>query len=135
LSTWVSPIAIGWIALNDPAQYGELLSKANYVINAFGGMFLAMVAFKYFFNERKERHWIHYIEKQLSSWGNIEAIEILVSILILLPIAALIPGHQYEILSAGIVGIVLFVVIHELSHHSPNRPRVPCSLALPCFYI
>lgn len=112
--TWISPLTIGSLALNDPEKYGELLHGAMYVINTFGGMFLIMVAFKYFFDERKERHWIRTVEQYLSRWGNIEAIEILLAILILLPLAAVTEGHQYEVLFSGLVGIVLFVVIHEI---------------------
>ena len=114
LSTWISPLTIAWISLHDPVRYGELLGNARYVISTFGGMFLIMVAFKYFFNENKKLHWIHIIERRLSSWGNIEAIEMLLSIVILLPIAALIPAHEFEILFSGLIGIILFVLIHEI---------------------
>jgi hypothetical protein len=114
ISTWISPLTITSIALYDPAHYGELLHSAMFVINTFGGMFLTMVAFKYFFNEKKKLHWIHTVENYLSQWGNVEAIEIMLSILILLPIAALVPSHHYEVLFSGLIGIVLFVVIHEI---------------------
>ena len=114
LSTWISPLSIAWFALYEPSHYGELLEGAKYVINTFGGMFLVMVAFKYFFDERKKRHWIHLIEKRLSAWGSIEAIEMLTAILILLPIAGLHGEHQFEILFSGLIGIILFVLVHEI---------------------
>ena len=122
-STWVSPIAVAWIALYNPAEYGELLHRAMFIINTFGGMFLLMVAFKYFFNEKKQLHWIHTVENYLSQWGNVEAVEVLVAILVLMPLSLMVPGHQFEILFAGLVGIVLFVVIHEfISMFSVESP-------------
>ncbi len=114
LSTLISPLTIAWIAIHEPTHYAHLLENARYIINTFGGMFLVMVAFKYFFDERKKRHWIHAVEKRLSAWGNVEAIEILLSIVLLLPIAWLLPGHQFEVVASGIIGIVLFVVVHEI---------------------
>jgi uncharacterized protein len=114
VSTLVSPFVIGWYALYEPTHYGELLENAKYVINTFGGMFLAMVAFKYFFNERKERHWIRIVEQHLSKWGSIEAIEVMLAIILLLPISALVAGHQFEVLASGLIGVVLFVLVHQI---------------------
>lgn len=114
MSTLVSPLSVAWIAFNEPAHYGELLEGAQYIIDSFGGMFLVMVAFKYFFDSEKEVHWIRMIEKRLSSLGSVEAIEMLAAMCILVPIAFFQRAHFAEIMVAGIIGIVIFVLVHEI---------------------
>lgn len=115
-SVVLSPWAVAKLALFDPAHYGELLESAKYTIYSFGGIFLVMVALKYFFDARKERHWLHWVEKHLSKWGNIEAIEIALALVTLALVSVFIPVHQIEILLAGIVGIVLFIIVQGIAN-------------------
>ncbi len=115
-SVALSPWAVAKLALFDSAHYGELLESAKYTIYSFGGIFLTMVALKYFFDSRKERHWLHWVEKHLSKWGNIEAIEIALALVSLALVAIYVPGHQIEILLAGIVGIVLFIIVQGIAN-------------------
>lgn len=75
-----------------------------------------MVSLKYFFDSRKERHWLHWVEKHLSKWGNIEAIEIAIALTSLALVALYVPGHSLEILLAGIVGIVLFIIVQGIAN-------------------
>jgi len=58
-SVMISPIEVGKLAFFDPGHYAEMLESAKYTIYSFGGMFLFMVSLKYFFDARKERHWLH----------------------------------------------------------------------------
>ena len=53
----VSPFTITALALGNPEEYSRLLTSADTAIKAFGGIFLAMVALKYFFNQSKKVHW------------------------------------------------------------------------------
>lgn len=115
-SVALSPVIVAELAFNDPEAYGRLLEGAHYAIASFGGMFLLMVSLKYFFDSAKEVHWIRSIERHVASWGRIEAIEIAVSLIVLLVLSALTPAHAAEILGAGIIGIVLFVVIQGIAN-------------------
>lgn len=112
----LSPLEVARIAFFDSSHYAELLENAKYVIYAFGGIFLVMVSLKYFFDEKKERHWLDWIERPLSSWGAIEAIEIALALIILTAIAALLPAHQSEIFFAGIIGILVFVIVQGIAN-------------------
>jgi hypothetical protein len=114
ISAWTSPLVIALLALSDPIAYSEHLTAAHHSIYAFGGMFLVMVAFKYFFNEDKERHWLQMIEKRLSALGNIQAIEVAIALLILVVLALFEPLFRTEILAAGLVGILLFMAIQKV---------------------
>jgi hypothetical protein len=97
-----SPLVVT-IAFFDPAHYAELLEGAHFIIAAFGGIFLTLVGLKYFFDEHKELHWIRVIEKHLSRWGSIEAIEIALTLGILVVGAALAPLHATSIRIVGII--------------------------------
>lgn len=114
-SVGVSPIFIAKIAAFDPAQYGHLLEGARHAIAAFGGVFLLMVSLKWFFDEGKQVHWILVFERFVAGWGKIESIEIAICLVILSGIAFLLPNEAATILTAGIVGIVLFVVIQGIA--------------------
>lgn len=111
----LSPLAVTMLALNDPAAYSAHLAEAHVAIAAFGAAFLLLVALKYFFNDRKTVHWITVVEKHLSRWGGIEAIEIALVLTTLLICALFVPHEAATLLIAGIIGVVLFVVIEGIA--------------------
>jgi len=115
-SVMTAPWIIAQMALNDPKHYGELLESAHYAISSFGGAFLLMVSLKYFFDVRKDIHWIRSIERHIARWGRIEAIEIGLALMLLMLIAAFVPLHAATILFAGIIGIVLFIVMQGIAN-------------------
>ncbi len=114
-SVLVSPWAVAKLAFFDAEAYGHLLEGAHHAIAAFGGAFLLMVALKYFFDDAKDVHWIKVIEKHVARWGHIEAIEIGISLLVLAIIAAFVPAEAGIILTAGIIGIVLFIAMQGIA--------------------
>lgn len=115
LAAGLSPIAVVWLAIFDPVHYSEYLHAAHVSIAAFGSAFLLLVSFKYFFNDRKTVHWIVLIERWLSRWGGIEAIEIALVLTILLLATLIAPLKAAEILVAGLVGVILFVIIQGIA--------------------
>lgn len=123
-SVAVSPFTIASIAAFDPMRYAELLQGAEHIIASFGGIFLTMVGLKYFFDDEKDVHWLHAIEKHLSQWGGIEAIEIALALIVLAFVAVFAPDHSTGILFAGIVAVALFILVQGIassfSAHSTN---------------
>lgn len=115
-SVGASPLFIAKLAAFDPNEYGHLLEGARHAISAFGGIFLLMVSLKYFFSVGKDIHWIRSIERFVAGWGKIEAIEIGISLVVLIVLALLMPAEAANVLLAGIVGIVLFVVIQGVAN-------------------
>lgn len=115
VAVFMSPWVVTTLAFNDPAAYGKLLESVHGSITAFGGVFLLMVSLKYFFNKAKEIHWIESIERHLVKWGRIEAIEIGLALIILTGLSFLTHYDQAEVLVAGIVGLVLFVIMEGIS--------------------
>lgn len=115
-SVGASPVFIAKLAAFAPEEYGHLLEGARHAISAFGGIFLLMVSLKYFFSAGKDIHWIRYVEKFVAGWGKIEAIEIGISLTVLIILALLMPAESASVLLAGIVGIVLFIVIQGIAN-------------------
>lgn len=115
IAAGLGPWAVTKLAFFDSVRYGEYLDHAHTAIAAFGSAFLLLVSLKYFFNDRKTVHWIGIIENRLSRWGGIEAIEIALVLSILLVCAVLLPHEAATLLSAGIIGVVLFIVIEGIA--------------------
>lgn len=111
-----SPWYVGHIALFDPETYAHLLEGAHPAIAAFGGIFLTLVAFAYFIDERKDKHWIHVVEHHIAKWGRIEALEIALALIILLICAFAVPIDERSlVLAGGIVGVALFIIVHGIA--------------------
>lgn len=115
-SVALSPMLVASLALFDPSQYAKLLHDAEYIIASFGGMFLTMVGLKYFFDEEKETHWLHHIERHFARWGSVEALEIATALVILSGIAFFSPADSTSILFAGIIAIVLFIIVQGVAN-------------------
>ncbi len=107
----LSPLTVMWLAFTDPNHYSELLEGSGPAIGAFGGAFLLMVSLKYFFDTAKEIHWIKIIERHLARWGRVEAIEIALVLSIILILSKLAYTGGASVLTAGIVGVVLFIIM------------------------
>ena len=130
---WTSPWFITKVALFNPVRYGEMLAGAAPAIHAFGAAFLILVALKYFMDAKKKMHWIHTIEKHLTLWGRIEALEIILTLGIMTAISFFVPAQeQSTILIAGIFGVILFVCMQAITSafSLETKASVSASLAL-----
>ncbi len=116
LAAWVSPWSAAVLALENPEEYGRLLSGATPIILSFGGAFLLMVSLKYFFDVGKSVHWLAMIETRLARWGRIEAIELALALTITLILSYLAHAPQGQVLAAGCIGILLFIVIQGIAN-------------------
>ena len=87
-----------WSALNmaifDPKGYADRMLSAHLEVAAFGGSFLLLVGLKYFYDENKDEHWIKVIEEPLVKLGRLDAIEIAVSLVVLLLIMGFLPEDE-----------------------------------------
>ena len=111
LAAHVSPLFIAYLVFADPAGYAHLVSSIESTVYSFGAAFLMMVSLKYFFNKAKEVHWLSGIERRLVVWGRVNAVEVFVTLSALLGMAWVLPKDASTILSAGAVGIILFILM------------------------
>jgi len=112
---------IGWfevidLALHHPLEYAEKLESAHHTIAAFGGAFLLMLFFHFFFDKNKETHWIGFIERPLMKVSR-NWVPLALSLIVISVLAAL-PANPYgtDTLRAGLVGIATYVLIRGLEH-------------------
>ncbi len=115
LAAGISPITITQLALFDAARYAEYVHGAHEAIAAFGSAFLLMVSLKYFIDYEKKVHWLKIIERHLSAWGGIEAIEVALTLGALVISALLAPLHAATILIAGLIGVISFIVVEGIA--------------------
>ena len=115
VAVWTSPWFITTLVFSDPAEYGRLLNSVHGAIASFGGIFLLMVSLKYFFNKAKSVHWIQTVESHLVKWGRIEAIEIALALTLLVTLSFVTSYDQSQVLAAGIIGLVLFVLMEGIT--------------------
>src|SRR3989338_325589 len=111
----LSPVFVTQLAFFDAATYGEYLEGARTAIAVFGSAFLLLVSLKYFFNDKKTVHWIETVERYLSRWGGIEAIEIALVLVVLLVCSFIVHAEAATLLFSGLVGVVVFIIIEGIA--------------------
>ena len=114
ISTGVSIVMIGKIAIYDPVRYGQLLQDAHVIIASFGGIFLTLVGLRYFLDNEKEVHWLKFIEKRLAEWGAIESVEIALGLFVLFIVAFFLPAERATVLFSGLGGVLVFVLLQGI---------------------
>ena len=112
------------LALNHPKEYAEKLELAHPTISAFGGAFLLMLVLHFFFDNKKDVHWLHWLEnpaKRIGLWWVPPFIAISSVILV-----TLLPAnhHPEETIKAGLTGVAVYTFIHGLTlfmgRHAPD---------------
>lgn len=99
------------LAISDQDKYSEVLSSSHIVIAGFGGAFLFLVAFDFFFDSEKDVHWVHFIESKLAKLGARKSVSIILTLLIMYYVYTILPeADAMKFFLSGIFGIV----IHEL---------------------
>lgn len=105
------------IALTDSSQYAHYLHQTHAPIVTFGGAFLMMLFWAYFFNSKKEVHWLKHIERKLQIFGNIKGAETILTLLALFVIQAHVASAQrlFVVLS-GISGVMIYLLVDGVTH-------------------
>ncbi len=107
---------VGALALENPQEYSRHVLDAHVQIGAFGGMFLLMVFLKFILDEHKDLHWLGVMEEKLSRLGKLESVEVIMALIILLFAQGLLDGEEaYHALTAGTVGVVLYVSVSSIA--------------------
>lgn len=112
----ISPWQALIMAATRPDDYAQTMISSHTVLSGFGGAFLLMVALKYFFDANKDVHWVHVIEKPLTTLGKIEAIEMAAALIVLYLLSRQMTtetGHAF--LMAGVFGLITFVCVDGIS--------------------
>lgn len=111
----VSPFEAINLSLNDPERYEQIVSGAHISIAGFGGAFLAMVGLTFFFDDDKNVHWIAAIERAISKFSSVPAVEIGMVLALVYGVSTLLePADAMTFLTAAILGLLTFIGVHAL---------------------
>lgn len=116
IAAGIGPFDAIHLSLNQPDEYERIVSSAHVGISGFGGAFLAMVGFKFFFDKDKDIHWIAVVEEFLAGISGVRAVEIGILLLILWGVASTLEqAEALTFLIAGMLGIVTFIAVEALN--------------------
>lgn len=105
------------VALTNANQYAYYLHQTHAPIVTFGGTFLMMLFLSYFFNNKKETHWIKHLEKKLQYFGNINGAETIITLLALFVIQPHInPEQKLFVILSGISGVIIYLLVDGVTH-------------------
>lgn len=98
------------LAIENVAEYTRYLHIAHAPLVTFGGAFLMMVGFEYFFNENKT-YWIKGLERFLDNL-NIKYLDILLSLTSVFILQFFIPEvNRANIIISGMVGVLVYLIV------------------------
>lgn len=104
------------LALTNPEEYSFKLASHHAEVSAFGSMFLMLVFLNFLLDDEKDTHWLGVIEEKLGSLGKIESISIFISLSILMITLTFIQENKFDVLIAGIWGILVYVGVDLLGN-------------------
>lgn len=110
------------MALNDVGQYAHYLELTHAPIVAFGGAFLLMLFMDYFVEEKKEVHWIPFIEAKFQLLHKIKGICTITTLLVLgLLMLKLDSSIRQSVFTSGLAGIIIYLGIDGLAEWLEKR--------------
>ncbi len=115
IATGINPVDVTVMAVTNPEAYAERLNSVHHEVAGFGGAFLFMVAFGFFFAQNHVK-WLEYLETRLTKLGQIEGVAAALTLVILLLVSRVFPDGQHgqEFLISGIWGVVAYIIAHGM---------------------
>lgn len=114
-ATGLGLVDVWHMALNAPADYARHLGEHHAEVSAFGGAFLLLVFLNFLFDDDKQLHWLGWIEKMVNKYGT-GGLAVLLALSAVFACTALMPGaRQLAVLSAGVVGVLVYVGVDWIS--------------------
>jgi hypothetical protein len=109
------------LALYDVDKYEYYLHNVHAPLVTFGGSFLLMIFFSFFFNEQKETNWLEPLEKNLLKCNSIKYIDVVLTLLSIMILQHFMSGNQkLPVVMAGFTGIILYLVVDSISNLLEN---------------
>ena len=87
-------MGVAKLALYDVDKYAHYLHLVHAPLVTFGGAFLLMIFLSYFFNEKKECHWICCLEKPIQKLNCVKYVDVVVALVSLMILQKFIPEEQ-----------------------------------------
>ncbi|MGW8973985.1 DUF475 domain-containing protein [Streptomyces platensis] len=118
----LGPIEAVNLAINDKAQYQELVTSAHPAIAAFGGIFLLMIFLDFIFEERDYK-WLSWIEKPMAKIGKLDTLSVIIALVALLVTAMTVAtdvahgggDKSATVLLSGVAGLITYLIVGGVS--------------------
>ncbi|MFK3738680.1 DUF475 domain-containing protein [Massilia sp. TN1-12] len=115
VATGLGLVDVWHMATANPDEYARHLTSKHAEVAAFGGAFLLLVFLNFLFDEKKELHWLGWIEEKLGQYGS-EGLAILLTLLAVMGCMSLEPeAAKLPVLVAGVVGVLVYVGVDWFS--------------------
>ncbi|MBB2988453.1 DUF475 domain-containing protein [Terracoccus luteus] len=105
--------------IDQPGTYAYLLHEAHPSIAAFGGMFLMMLFLDFIFEDR-DIQWLHWLERPLAKIGKLDQLSVVIALVALVLAAELLAKDAGEVMVAGGLGIVTYLLVNGLGELFEN---------------
>jgi hypothetical protein len=114
--------SLGWgqvldLALHHPDLYAQKLEASHVVLSAFGGAFLLTLALHFFVDDSREVLWFVRLERGLQRLASTWAPALLAILAVLIAAAVPFNHAKRDTLVAGLLGIVVYSLVHGLSEY------------------
>jgi uncharacterized protein len=106
-------IAMTW---RSPARFQQILVDQHILVAGFGGSFLWMVFTHFFFDDKKNEHWLRWLERPMRRLGKLDSINVIITIVISYAFSKFIhDGKGPEFLSSAILGVITYLLVEGLT--------------------
>jgi len=111
-----SALTVFRMTWQNPGEFQKILVEQHLLIAGFGGAFLWMVFTKFFLDEEKEVHWIHWIERPLAKAGKIESVWVVTTLALVFGLYRFVPqGEGLSFVVAAVAGVFTFLVVEAIN--------------------
>lgn len=113
----ISLVEVIKIAFTNAHLYTHYLHQTHAPIVTFGGSFLMMLFFSYFFDGNRNIYWLKHIEKKLQYFGSVKGAGTIVTLIALILVQFHVVNQQrlFVVLS-GICGVIIFLLIDGVTY-------------------
>jgi hypothetical protein len=110
----VGPVDALSIAIQEPQRYEQIIKSAHVGISGFGGVFLLLVGFSFFFDSDKEVHWFGRLERIFGRLGGVAVMPYIVAAVGTGLLSLLIGQEVQTFLLAAASGLATFFAVKWL---------------------
>lgn len=112
----LSVIEVSRLAFYDIEQYALHLKSVHAALVTFGGAFLGMIFFSYFFCPDKECHWLKCFELPMQKLSCVKYFDVICVMISLMVLQHFIPEHQkIAVILSGFTGIIIYLLVDSIS--------------------
>lgn len=105
------------VPFDNPELYESIMHHAHPAIMGFGAVFLMMIVIDFFFNPKKEHHWIPGVESFASRLGSLENIQTFIAIVTIAIVTSFVDeANRMSFLMSSFTGYFAYMSVHMFKH-------------------